>query len=101
MEHLTRSVPGDRTLTDRQTDRRLTYALSDQEKSMSQIALKQDTMQEYPTYKRTDRVCSLGYIEKGTGKHQSNMVYSPYGLVPTVYAVMFKEPFKILEKTDD
>ena len=97
MEHLTRSLPGDRPLTDRQS----TYALSDQKKSMSQIALRQDTIPEYPTYKRTDQVCSLGYIEKGTGKHQSNMVYSPYGLVPTVYAVMFKEPFKILEIKND
>lgn len=30
----------------------------------------------------------LGFIEKGTGKHQSNIVYSKYGLCPTIPAGM-------------
>ena len=28
----------------------------------------------------------LGWLEKGTGKHQSNCVYSVYGLAPTICA---------------
>lgn len=31
-------------------------------------------------------VIELGYIEKGTGKHQSNVVYSTDGLAPTICA---------------
>lgn len=32
------------------------------------------------------RVKCLGFIEKGTGKHQSNCVYSVEGLSPTICA---------------
>lgn len=39
----------------------------------------------------------LGFIDKGTGKHQSNMVYGTDGVCPCQYSVQYKEPFKILE----
>jgi len=32
------------------------------------------------------KIVELGYIEKGTGKHQSNTVYSAGGVSPTVVA---------------
>jgi len=31
-----------------------------------------------------DRAIELGYIENGTGQHQSNTVYSPDGLSPSI-----------------
>ena len=36
--------------------------------------------------KETNRVIEAGYIEKGTGKHQSNTVYYRGGLAPTLMA---------------
>ena len=42
-------------------------------------------------------VNGLGYIEKGTGIHQSNMVYDVNGLSPCEYAVQHKEPIKVVE----
>lgn len=42
------------------------------------------------------KVKELGYIEKGTGKHQSNIVYSTDGLCPTLPASTgIKEPPKM------
>ena len=37
-----------------------------------------------------------GYLDRGTGKHQSNMVYDANGIMPTQYAVQYKEPFKVV-----
>ena len=42
-------------------------------------------------------VQELGYIEKGTGKHQSNTVYGSEELSPTITAVSWKEPLKVIE----
>lgn len=39
----------------------------------------------------------LGFIERGTGKHQSNIVYESNGICPCEYAGQYKEPFKVLE----
>ena len=36
------------------------------------------------TVQKDNMVLELGYIEKGTGKHQSNIVYSEDGLSPTI-----------------
>lgn len=42
------------------------------------------------------KVKEMGWIEKGTGKHQSNIVYSMDGLCPTIPASTgFKEPPKM------
>lgn len=38
------------------------------------------------TVQKDNMVLELGYIEKGTGKHQSNVVYSEDGLSPTICA---------------
>ena len=42
-------------------------------------------------------VKQLGFIERGTGKHQSNTVYDKDGLCPAEYAGLWKEPFKVVE----
>ena len=40
-----------------------------------------------------DRVICLGFIEKGTGKHLSNSVYSRFGISPCVMASLgVKQP---------
>ena len=40
----------------------------------------------------------FGYIEKGTGKHQSNTIYDSEYLCPTLSASDYKEPVKIAIK---
>ena len=45
-------------------------------------------------------VNKLGFIEKGTGKHQSNEVYGTNGISPCEYSVQYKEPFKILDQSN-
>lgn len=43
-----------------------------------------------------NKTIEVGYFEKGTGKHQSNIVYSMEGLCPTIPASTgFKEPPKM------
>jgi hypothetical protein len=51
--------------------------------------------------KELSRVNELGFIEKGTGKHQSNMVYGSDGICPCEYAGQWKAPFKIVERKDE
>ena len=57
--------------------------------------------QELATSKQMEAVLlsvnELGFIEKGTGQHQSNTVYGTDGICPCEYSVQYKEPFKILE----
>ena len=47
--------------------------------------------------KQQESVNVLGFLEKGSGQHQSNMVYDTNVLMPTEYAVQYKEPFKVVE----
>ena len=48
--------------------------------------------------KRMDHreVIQVGYVERGTGKHQSNAVYDPKGLARTIQAGDWKSPLKII-----
>ena len=40
-----------------------------------------------------NKIICLGFIEKGTGKHMSNSVYSKYGIAPTIMASLgVKQP---------
>jgi len=40
-----------------------------------------------------NRIREIGYIEKGTGKHQSNVVYLPIGICPCIcHSVGYKQP---------
>lgn len=48
----------------------------------------------------SDRVCEIGFIEKGTGKHQSNTVYSKDGISPCLNSVNYKEPVKVMIKNE-
>ena len=79
----------------------MTLRSTDQERLKSQIASRQDTMQESVISDRMVPVLSsineIGFIEKGTGKHQSNTIYGSDGVSPCVNAVNYKEPIKILE----
>jgi len=43
----------------------------------------------------------VGYIEKGTGKHQSNTVYDGENIAPTLAASDYKEPIKIAIKNNN
>ena len=45
------------------------------------------------------KIVELGYIEKGTGKHQSNTVYSGGGLTPTIVASGVKYGIMIVVNT--
>ena len=40
---------------------------------------------------------AIGFMEKGTGQHQSNTVYRTDAPSPCLNAVNYKEPVKILE----
>jgi hypothetical protein len=59
----------------------------------------QGTTRDFPTTEVTESlsVRELGFIEKGTGKHQSNTVYGSNELYPTITAVFYKEPIKVIE----
>lgn len=48
--------------------------------------------------KNLSKCKELGYLDKGTGKHQSCSVYSYTYLSPTIAAVFWKEPIKIVYK---
>lgn len=39
-----------------------------------------------------NKIIQLGFIEKGTGKHQSNAIYDTGGVLPTQYAGQYKSP---------
>ena len=85
--------------TDRQTDMELTCQTNTQNLSKSRTQLKQDMMPEsdITTTTTQESVNVLGFLEKGSGEHQSNKVYDTNGLMPTEYAVQYKEPFKVVE----
>lgn len=45
------------------------------------------------TVQKDNMVCEIGYIDKGTGKHQSNIVYSEDGISPCISASYgYKQP---------
>lgn len=77
----------------------MTFAQRIPEQSNQQIVLNQDTTQESVTCQKTEveSVNTLGFIEKGTGQHQSNTVYGSDRVSPTLNAVNYKEPVKVVE----
>ena len=50
-----------------------------------------------------NRVIELGFIDKGTGKHQSNVVYSIGGVAPCVMAMFSvkQPPTMIVVRSED
>lgn len=89
------------TILERQTDRQSTCQLTSREKSIFQTASKQDMMPESVITDKKEveclKVSELGFIERGTGQHQSNTIYGTDGICPCEYSAQYKEPFKILE----
>ena len=77
----------------------MTSVQNTQNLSTTQTQSKLGMMQESEITNLTIPECvnALGYLEKGSGQHQSNIVYDSNGLMPTEYAVQYKDPFKILE----
>lgn len=71
----------------------------EQEKQMCPQLSCQGTTRDFPTTEVTESlsVRELGFIEKGTGKHQSNTVYGTDELCPTITAVSWKAPLKVIE----
>ena len=52
-----------------------------------------DDLPENTDLKKVEKV---GFIEKGTGEHQSNQLFSENGLSPTLSASDYKEPIKVV-----
>ena len=79
----------------------MTCQSTDQKDVKSQNVSRQDTMQESAILKQMEPVLlnikELGFLENGTGKHESNTVYESNGICPCEYAKQYKSPFKILE----
>ena len=46
------------------------------------------------------QVIKLGFLERGTGEHQSNQVFSGGGISPTLSATDYKNPYKVVIKID-
>lgn len=46
---------------------------------------------------RSDIPERIGYVEKGTGEHQSNVVHSKDGIAPVIDASAWKQPAKIID----
>ena len=79
----------------------MTLLLTSQEKLKQQTVLPQEQTVASATTDRKEvglsSVNEIGFIERGTGQHQSNTVYGTDGICPCEYSVQYKEPFKILE----
>ena len=56
--------------------------------------------QESVTLNQTETLLlnKVGFIDKGTGEHQSNQVWGKNGKCPTLPAVSYKEPIKIIDE---
>ncbi len=69
------------------------------EESMLQTVSKQKT-EDYVTTSQKKIASSnkYGYMEGGTGEHQSNQVWGKDNTCPTIPCVSWKEPLKIVEK---
>ena len=78
----------------------MTLQSTDRQKTELQTAFVQDMTGEYRTENQKEVALSsineLGFIERGTGQHQSNTVYGTNGICPCQYAEQHKEPFKVV-----
>lgn len=73
-----------------------------QENGTLQTVSQQNTIVEYPINSKLEsllqRINEVGFIDKGTGQHQSNTVYSDNGCCPCFNAVNHKESIKVVTK---
>lgn len=49
---------------------------------------------------KSNSVEQIGHMDKGSGKHQSNVVFGVNGVCPTLSACDYKEPIKVLVEDD-
>lgn len=79
----------------------MTSQLINQKKELSQTVSVQEQIAEYQIYHQQApellNIHDLGFIENGTGKHQSNTVYGIDGVCPCEYAGQYKQPIKIIK----
>ena len=88
------------------SDKMINYIFSEDDKykvNKNSLKLNRDiacskTTREGNTRTDTSDYISVGYIEKGTGKHQSNTIYDGEKISPCLNASDYKEPVKILIK---
>ena len=73
-----------------------------QEKRPYQTASRQNMMKESQTLDQAERQSSnkLGYIDKGSGEHQSNQVFNKKNICPTVHCTSWKQPLKIVDDNE-
>lgn len=97
-------IKGGKILTDRQTDRRTDRQLISPSRdslmsSKQQTVSQQEKIGELPMFqtKATESVRSVGFIEKGTGAHQSNQVIDSQGTSSTLSATDYKHPILVTE----
>ena len=80
----------------------LTEQSAIQKNVLFQTASQQDKTEEYLIRGRLEmlsqRINEVGFIDKGTGQHQSNTIYSDNGCCPCLNAVNHKEPIKVVTK---
>lgn len=90
---------------DRQTDRQTDVALTEQStipgSEKLETVSQQDTITELATCVQREiwlsKVNEVGYMDNGTGQHQSNTVYSSNGVSPCLNSTNYKEPVKVVE----
>lgn len=80
----------------------LTEQSAIQKNVLFQTASQQDKTEEYLIRGRLEmlsqRINEVGFIDKGTGQHQSDTIYSDNGCCPCLNAVNHKEPIKVVTK---
>ena len=78
----------------------MTCASRSLEKLKLQTVSRHDMTPESATLNQTETLLlnKVGFIDKGTGEHQSNQVWGKDGKCPTLPAVSWKEPIKIIDE---
>lgn len=66
--------------------------------TLPQHNLDRQTCVDKTINKPQQRVSEVGFIDKGTGQHQSNTIYSNNGCCPCLNAANHKEPIKVITK---
>ena len=92
-------IPTNERTNERTNGMELTSVQNTQNLSTTQTQSKLGMMQESEITNSTIPECvnALGFLDKGSGLHQSNVVYDTNGLMPTQCANQYKEPYKVAE----
>ena len=78
----------------------MTQHCATQNKGISQTASLQEQTEEsaFVEQKVRQSLNKLGFIDKGSGEHQSNQVWGTDANCPTVPSISWKEPLKVVDK---